>query len=354
VVVDPAILIQEIETLKTQGFSLDNLRISSQAHVIFPYHRYLDQAQEKKREAGRIGTTCRGIGPCYVDKFNRRGVRISDLYDEKLLREKLAWNIEEKSFLLEKFYKFDKKLNLEALLNEYLGYAHSLKKHVVEESTALIKDAIDKKKNVLLEGAQGAMLDVDQGTYPFVTSSNPIAGGACTGAGVGSKAIDEVIGVVKAYVTRVGSGPFPTEILGKLGDQLREKGGEYGATTGRPRRCGWFDGVVMKHAAKINSLTQLAVTKLDVLDGLDKLQICTAYEYKGKKIIDFPTNIYRLAECKPIYEEMPGWTEDTSKLSDYADLPENAKKYLEKLAEIAGARISLVSVGAERGQIIRV
>ncbi len=361
VVIDPAVLIQEIETLKTQGFPLDNLRISSQAHVIFPYHRYLDQAQEKKMEAGRIGTTCRGIGPCYVDKFNRRGVRISDLYNEKVLKEKLAWNIEEKSFLLDKFYKFDKKLNFDKLLNEYLGYAHSIKKYVVKESTALIKNAIDKKKIVLLEGAQGAMLDVDQGTYPFVTSSNPISGGACPGAGIGPKRIDEVIGVVKAYVTRVGSGPFPTEIPGELGKNLREKGGEYGATTGRPRRCGWFDGVVMKHAAKINSLTQLAVTKLDVLDGLGKLQICTAYEYKGlpagrqgKKITDFPTDIHRLAECKPVYEEMPGWTEDTSKISDYAKLPENAKKYLEKLAEIAEARISLVSVGAERGQIIRV
>jgi len=354
VVVDPAVLIQEIETLKTQGFPVDNLRISSQAHVIFPYHRYLDQAQEKKREAGRIGTTCRGIGPCYVDKFNRRGIRVSDLYNEKVLKEKLLWNIEEKSFLLEKFYKFDKKLNLDEMLNEYLGYAHGIKKYVVDESTALIKEAIDKKKNVLLEGAQGAMLDVDQGTYPFVTSSNPISGGACVGAGVGPKDIDEVIGVVKAYVTRVGSGPFPTEIPGKLGDQLREKGGEYGATTGRPRRCGWFDGVVMRHAGKINSLTQLAVTKLDVLDGLDKIEICTAYEYKGKQIKDFPTDIHRLAECKPVYEDHPGWKEITSNIKDYSELPKNAKKYLDRLAEIAEARISLISVGAERTQIIRV
>jgi len=206
----------------------------------------------------------------------------------------------------------------------------------------------------LLEGAQGAMLDVDHGTFPFVTSSNPIAGGACTGAGVGPTAIDEVIGVVKAYVTRVGSGPFPTEIEGKLGDELREKGGEYGATTGRPRRCGWFDAVVMKHAARINGLTQLAITKLDVLDGLDKIELCVAYEYKGKQITDFPTDIHRLAECKPIYEEHAGWSEDTTKIKEYNDLPENAKKYLARLSELAGVKISLISVGAERGQIIEV
>lgn len=354
VVIDPAVLIQEIETLKTQGFPVDNLRVSSQAHVIFPYHRYLDQAQEKKREAGRIGTTCRGIGPCYVDKFNRRGIRISDLYNEKILRDKLAWNIEEKSFLLEKFYQFEKSLNLDQIMNEYLGYAHSIKQYVVEESTSLVKEAIDKKKNVLLEGAQGTMLDVDQGTYPYVTSSNPVAGGACAGAGIGPKGIGEVIGVVKAYVTRVGSGPFPTEVLGKLGDDLREKGGEYGATTGRPRRCGWFDGVVMRHASKVNGLTQLAVTKLDVLDGFDKLQVCVAYEYKGKKILDFPTDIHRLEECKPLYEEVPGWQEDTTKVKDYNDLPKNAQRYLEKLSNLSGVRISLVSVGAERGQIIRI
>ncbi|NQT29771.1 MAG: adenylosuccinate synthase [Candidatus Saganbacteria bacterium] len=354
VVVDPAVLIQEIETLKTQGFPVDNLRISSQAHVIFPYHRYMDQAQEKKREAGRIGTTCRGIGPCYVDKFNRRGIRISDLYNEKVLKEKLAWNIEEKSFLLENFYKFEKKIDLDQLINEYLGYAHGIKKYVVEESTTLVDEAVKKNKNILLEGAQGTMLDVDQGTFPFVTSSNPVAGGACIGAGIGPKAIDEVIGVVKAYVTRVGSGPFPTEITGKLGEELREKGGEYGATTGRPRRCGWFDAVVMRHATKINSLTQLAVTKLDVLDDLEKIQICVAYEYKGKKIQDFPTDIYRLEECKPVYEEVSGWQEDTTKVKDYKDLPKKAQKYLKKLSDLAGARISLVSVGAERGQIIRI
>ena len=354
VVVDPAVLIQEIETLKSKGHPVDNLRISSQAHVILPYHKDLDKAQEKKKEAGRIGTTCRGIGPCYVDKYNRRGIRIADLYDQKDLRAKLEWNLEEKSFLLEKFYGMKVSSNVETILNEYLGYAHAIKGFVVEESSSVVHDAIQKKKKLLLEGAQGTMLDVDHGTYPYVTSSNPVSSGACVGAGFSPMAVDEIIGVVKAYVTRVGGGPFPTEIEGGVGDQLRDWGNEYGATTGRPRRCGWFDGVVMKHAAKINGLTSLAITKLDVLDNLDKIKLCVAYEYKGKQVTDFPTDIRRLEKCKPVYEEVPGWKEPISKVKDYKDLPQNAKKYLDKLAELANAKISLVSVGAERGQIIRI
>ncbi|OGC21426.1 adenylosuccinate synthase [candidate division WOR-1 bacterium RIFOXYB2_FULL_42_35] len=354
VVVDLGVLIQEIETLKAKGFAVENLRISSQAHIIFPYHRLMDKAQEKKLEAGRIGTTSRGIGPCYVDKYNRRGIRVSDLYNEKIFREKLAWNVIEKLFMLNKFYNMKTELSVDEIINEYSGYAVALKKYVVDESSTLVDEAVAKNKNVLLEGAQGTMLDVDHGTYPFVTSSNPTAGGACVGSGIGPKAIGAVIGVVKAYVTRVGSGPFPTEIPGKVGEDLREKGGEYGATTGRPRRCGWFDGVVMRHASKVNGLTHLAVTKLDVLDDQEKIQVCVAYEYKGKRINDFPTDIHRLAECKPIYEEVPGWQQDTTKIKEYADLPQKAKEYLEKLAGLANAKISLVSVGAERGQIIRI
>jgi adenylosuccinate synthase len=353
VVVDPAVLIQEIETLKTQGFPVSNLRISSQAHVIFPYHRYLDQAQEKKREAGRIGTTSRGIGPCYVDKYNRRGIRVGDLYNDEVFEQKLKWNVEEKSFLLDNFYKFDKKIDIEKIRADYLGYAHAIKEYVVDESTVLLNEAVEKDKNILLEGAQGTMLDVDQGTYPFVTSSNPISGGACVGAGIGPMKIDKVIGVVKTYVTRVGSGPFPTEIEGGIGDDLREKGGEYGATTGRPRRCGWFDGVVMKHSSRMNGISHIAFTKLDVQDDLDVIKICVAYEIDGKEITDFPTDIHRLERCKPVYIEMPGWKEDTTQIKDYNKLPKNAKKYLEKLAELANAEIYLVSVGAERGQIIR-
>jgi adenylosuccinate synthase len=354
VVVDPAVLLKEVADLKGKGFPVDNLKVSSQAHVIFPYHRYMDEAQEKKRESGRIGTTCRGIGPCYVDKYNRRGIRIGDLYNEKVLKEKLEWNVAEKLFLLNKFYEMDKTIDVDQVLNEYLGYAGEIKKYVVDESTALVNEAISNNKKLLLEGAQGTLLDVDHGTYPFVTSSNPVAGGACVGAGIGPVSINAVIGVVKAYVTRVGSGPFPTEMLGEVGEKLRERGDEYGATTGRPRRCGWFDGVLMRHSSRINGLTHLAITKLDVLDELDTIKICVAYECGGKKTNDFPTNIYKLEECKPVFEEMPGWKEDISKVRDYKHLPANAKKYLDRLAEISKAKISLVSVGPEREQIIRI
>jgi len=353
VVIDLAVLLEEIKSLKSNGYSVKNLSISSQAHVIFPYHRAMDAAQEKKREAGRIGTTCRGIGPCYVDKYNRRGIRICDLYNPEVLKEKLEWNITEKMFLLKNFYKMDIDFKVEDILKEYSAYAGLIKEYVADESSALINKAIDSNKKVLLEGAQGTMLDVDHGTYPFVTSSNPISGGACSGAGVGPNKIKNIIGVVKAYVTRVGEGPFPTEIPGKTGEMLREKGGEYGATTGRPRRCGWFDGVVMRHAAKTNGLTELAITKLDVLDGIEELKICTAYEYNGKKTIEFPTDIKKLEKCKPIYETVPGWKEITAEITEYNKLPENAKKYLSRLAKIAEAKISIVSVGAERSKIIK-
>src|SRR3989339_1059472 len=354
VVIDLKVLLKELESLQKEGIATDNLKISSQAHLIFQYHCDLDSAQEGKKEAGRIGTTSRGIGPCYVDKFNRRGIRVCDLYNQKELREKLIWNIEEKSFQINKFYGGSVSYDLEKIMEEYLGYASKIKKYAVESSTSLINQSIKDKKKILLEGAQGTMLDVDHGTYPYVTSSNPISGGACSGAGVPPNSVSRIIGVVKAYVTRVGGGPFPTEIEGKEGEELREKGGEYGATTGRPRRCGWFDGVVMRHASKVNGLTHLAVTKLDVLDDQEKIQVCVAYEYKGKRINDFPTDIHRLAECKPIYEEVPGWQQDTTKIKEYADLPQKAKEYLEKLAGLANAKISLVSVGAERGQIIRI
>ncbi|MBI5700919.1 adenylosuccinate synthase [Candidatus Saganbacteria bacterium] len=354
VVVDPAVLLEEIDFLKGKGYSCENLRISSQAHVILPYHKDMDIAQEKKHEAGRIGTTCRGIGPCYVDKFNRRGIRITDLYNHKVLKEKLEWNLSEKGFLLNNFYNMKVKYNLEDILNEYLGYAHAIKQYVTDDSTFLVNDAVAKRKNILLEGAQGTMLDVDHGTYPYVTSSSPTSGGACTGSGVAPTAINEVLGIVKAYVTRVGGGPFPTEIEGGDGEKLREIGHEYGATTGRPRRCGWFDGVVLRHAARINGLTQLAITKLDVLDRFDMIKICNSYEVDGKVTKNFPTDIFALERSKPIYEEVPGWKHEITKVTDYSQLPIHAKKYLDRLAEISGARISLVSVGPERSQIIKI
>ena len=353
VVVDPAVLLAEIKTLKSKGYAGENLRISSQAHVIFPYHRDLDAAQEKMHEAGRIGTTCRGIGPCYVDKFNRRGIRICDFGNEKALRQKLEWNLKEKTFFLNNFYEMKIEYNIDQIINEYLGYYHAFRKMVLEESSSLVNEAIGKNRKILMEGAQGTMLDVDHGTYPYVTSSNPVAGGACIGAGFGPQEVDEIIGVTKAYVTRVGGGPFPTEISDATGELLRERGAEYGATTGRPRRCGWFDGVVMRHASKINGLSQLAITKMDVLDSFEEINICSAYEYEGKMVKDFPTDISRLEKCRPVYESMPGWKESLSSITDYQALPVNAKKYIDKLAELAEAKISLISVGAERGQIIK-
>ena len=353
VVIDPAVLIEEIEMLKKNGHAAENLRISSQAHLIFPYHRDLDAAQEQVHEAGRIGTTNRGIGPCYVDKFNRRGIRVTDFYNERSFREKLEWNLNEKSLILDHMYKRKVAYDLNKIVEDYFGYFKLVRHMIVEEVSTLVNTAIDKKKKILMEGAQGTMLDVDHGTYPYVTSSNPIAGGACIGAGFGPEKVDGVLGVVKAYVTRVGGGPFPTEITGGVGDVLRERGGEYGATTGRPRRCGWFDGVVMRHASKINGLTHLAITKMDVLDSFDEINVCTAYECEGKRIKDFPADLGRLEKCKPVYETIKGWREDLTRITSYKKLPLRAKKYLQKLEEIAGAKMSLVSVGAERGQIIK-
>jgi len=353
VVVDPAVLIEEMEKLRVQGVDPSNLSISSRAHLIFPYHRLIDQAQEKKREAGRIGTTSRGIGPCYVDKINRRGIRVGDLYNLDTLKEKLLWNIQEKSFQLNNFYEFPVELNFDAILDEYLGYARFIKKHVIDDSGSLVKKAASEGKSVLLEGAQGTMLDVDHGTYPFVTSSNPVSGGACTGVGVGPTLINSVIGVVKAYLTRVGSGPFVTEINSEIGDFLREKGGEYGATTGRPRRCGWYDAVVMKYSNQLNGFTSLAITKLDVLDELPGIKICTAYKYGNHQIDHFPSDLKVLEQCEPVYEEMPGWRQDTTQAKSFDELPLNAKKYIQRLSQLSGAPVNLISIGAERGKIIK-
>lgn len=352
VVIDPRVLIEEIEIVEGKGIPIGRLYVSAQAHVIFPYHIELDLAEEEKREGKKIGTTARGIGPCYVDKFSRRGIRIADLLDKDLFREKLQQNLHEKEFLLKNYYHRNVKLKLDEILNEYLGYAHALKKYFVDDVVPIMHEAIKAKKNILLEGAQGTMLDIDHGTYPFVTSSNPISGYACVGVGFGPKEVDEVLGVVKAYVTRVGSGPFPTEILGELQDRIREKGGEFGATTGRPRRCGWFDGVVLRHAAQLNGLTSLAVTKLDILDGLETLKICVGYKWNGNVVHNFPANIHKLENSEPVYEDLPGWKESTENIRSFNDLPENAKKYLNRISEIAECPISLVSVGAERGQII--
>ena len=347
VVIDPKALLEEIEMLKSKGISVDGrLFVSEGAHVIFPYHKKLDEIKEEKRK--KIGTTKKGIGPCYADKVARNGIRIADLFDEATFREKLRANLDEKNAILEKIYDTEG-FSFSALYNEYLGYAGRIKKYV--SNTALVlNDAVRKKKRIMFEGAQGTLLDVDHGTYPFVTSSNSTAGGASTGTGVGPTNIDKVIGVVKAYSTRVGEGPFPTEFAKGLMDRIRRKGREFGATTGRPRRCGWFDSVIVRHSVMVNGIDEIVVTKLDVLDDLQILKICTAYRFKGKIHRDFPAGMTMLASCEPVYEELPGWKADTTRITSFPGLPKNAKRYLKRIQEILKTKIVLISVGSERKQ----
>lgn len=348
VVLDPAALLKEIEGLKSKGVEInDNLFIAKNCHLIMPYHIALEEESEKSK---KIGTTKRGIGPCYTDKIARAGVRAVDLLFPEILRDKIRANLELINFLLEKFYKTNT-LNEEEIFLQYLNYAEKLKKYIVD-TDIMINEAIDKGKNVLFEGAQGTLLDIDHGTYPFVTSSNTVAGGICTGAGVSPKRIDKIIGVVKAYTTRVGEGPFPTELKDELGVHLREKGGEYGATTGRPRRCGWLDLVAVKHSLRINGFTGIAITKLDVLDEFDKLKICIGYKYKGKIIQDFPKEIEVLKSCEPVYEELPGWKEKTRGIKDFDKLPKNAKNYLTFIENFLNVKIQIISTGMKRDEII--
>lgn len=347
VVIDPKALLEEIEMLADKGIDVDGrLFVSETAHVIFPYHKVLDELKEEKRK--KIGTTKKGIGPCYADKVARLGIRVIDLMDRDTLREKLENNLEEKNAVLEKIYGSDT-FDIEKIYREYLDYGEKIRKYVCD-TTVLLNDAVRRRKSLLFEGAQGTLLDVDHGTYPFVTSSNATAGGAATGTGVGPNRIDKVIGIVKAYTTRVGEGPFPTEFSDELMDTIRQKGGEFGATTGRPRRCGWFDSVVVRHSAKINGLDEIVVTKLDVLDDLDSIKVCTAYRYNGKVYKDFPADVKVLKGCEPIYEELPGWKEDTTRITSYLKLPRNAKRYLKRIQRIVGTKIVLISVGSERNQ----
>jgi len=347
VVIDPKALLEEIEMLASKGIEVDGrLFVSETAHVIFPYHKVLDELKEEKRK--KIGTTKKGIGPCYADKVARLGIRVVDLLDKDTLRDKLESNLEEKNAILTKIYKVDA-FDIEKLYREYLDYGEKIAKYVCD-TTVLLHDALKRKKSLLFEGAQGTLLDVDHGTYPFVTSSSATAGGAATGTGVGPNRIDKVIGVVKAYTTRVGEGPFPTEFSDDLMDTIRHKGGEFGATTGRPRRCGWFDSVVVRHSVKINGLDELVVTKLDVLDDLDSIKVCTAYKYKGKIYKDFPADVKAMNGCEPVYEELPGWKADTTRITSYMKLPKNAKRYLKRIQKIVGTKIVLISVGSERNQ----
>jgi len=350
VVIDPAVLIKELASLEERGVSTDNLKISQRAHVIFPYHQKLDQAEEDRKGDEKIGTTCRGIGPAYMDKSARVGIRMIDLVDRKEFAALLERNMEEKNHLLARVYGLDS-LDYGSVLKSYTKYAGALEKYVTDISI-IVNDAIRQEKNVLFEGAQGTLLDLDHGTYPFVTSSHPTAGAACLGAGIGPTKIDRVVGVAKAYTTRVGEGPFPTELVDELGAHIQKRGGEFGTTTGRPRRCGWFDGIVGRYAVRINGLDYLAITKLDVLSGLEKVRICTGYSYRGDVMEEFPASLKVLRECVPVYDELPGWREDITGAGKLADLPYNARKYLERISEVSGRPIALVGVGSKRSQTI--
>lgn len=350
VVIEPKVFLSEIDGLIEKKVNMSNLKISNRAHVLMPYHKILDELQEEDLGENKLGTTKNGIGPCYMDKASRLGIRIVDLMNKEVFAKKLKFNVELKNKLLKKLYNHDG-INYEELLKEYLEYAERLRPYVADTTTILNK-AIKEKKNILFEGAQATMLDLDHGTYPFVTSSYPAAGGACTGSGVGPRKIDNVIGVVKAYSTRVGEGPFPSELFDDVGQFIRDKGGEYGTVTGRARRCGWLDACVIKYASYVNGLDSIAITRLDILDELDKLKICVAYKYNGEILEDYPADLDILSKAEPVYEEFDGWKTSTTNIREYDKLPENAKKYLKRLSEVIDTEISIVSVGAGRDETI--
>lgn len=345
-VIDPKVLVGEIDELIKRGISVDGLRISMNTHLIMPYHMLLDGIEEKSKGGKAIGTTNRGIGPCYADKASRIGIRVAEFIDPERFKRRLAENVQIKNALLTKVYDSEP-IDGEAILKEYSAYAERLKPFVTN-TNYLVGNASKEGKNILFEAAQGALLDIDHGTYPFVTSSHTVAGAACLGTGVGPKAIDRVVGVAKAYTTRVGAGIFPTELLDETGEYIREHGHEYGTTTGRARRCGWLDTVALRYSAMINGLTGIAVTLLDVLGGLETLKICRAYRCDGVETMDLPGDWEAVGECIPIYEELPGWKEDISGIRNYDDLPENAKAYVKRVEELVGAPVQYISLGADR------
>jgi adenylosuccinate synthase len=350
VVIDPAVLLTEIKGLNERGIDTSKLKISTNAHLITPYHRTIDKVSERFLGKAKIGTTGRGIGPAYADKINRIGIRVQDLFDPSILKQKIEAALHDKNQILIKVFN-RKGITVEEVLTEYLGYAEILKPYVVD--TALLLDqALKAGKNVLLEGSQGTLLDVDHGTYPFVTSSNPTAGGASTGSGIGPTKITRVIGILKAYTTRVGSGPFPTELFDEDGDALRKIGGEVGVTTGRNRRCGWFDAPIARYAVRVNGLTDFFLTKLDVLTGWEKIPVCVAYEVDGVRVEELPASQTDFHHAKPIYEFLPGWSESISKAKSIDDLPVNAREYVKFLEKASGAPISAIGVGPGRDETI--
>jgi adenylosuccinate synthase len=350
VVIDPAVLLEEIHGLNERGVDTSNLKISTNAHLITPYHRTIDKVSERFLGKAKIGTTGRGIGPAYADKINRIGIRIQDLFDTSILRQKIEGALRDKNQVLIKVFN-RKGIEIDDVLKEYLEYAEILCPYVTDTSL-LLNQALDKGETVLLEGSQGTLLDVDHGTYPFVTSSNPTAGGASTGSGIGPTRISRVIGIVKAYTTRVGSGPFPTELFDEDGERLRSIGGEFGTTTGRSRRTGWYDAPIARYAVRINGLTDFFLTKLDVLTGWEKIPVCVAYEIDGKRVEEVPSSQSDFHHAKPIYEFLPGWSEDISKARKLSDLPINAQNYVKFLEEISGAPMSAIGVGPGRDETI--
>lgn len=350
VVVNPEVLLQELDGMKEKGVKVSKLEISTRAHVIMPYHIRIDEEDEKLKGDAKIGTTKNGIGPCYADKINRVGIRIGDLMDKDIFAKKLRVNLKLKNRLFETYYGCQG-FDFDTIYQEYLGYAERIRPYV-KDTNYSANVYVNEGKKVLFEGAQATMLDIDHGTYPFCTSSNPTAGGACTGSGVGPRRMENIVGVVKAYTTRVGAGPFPAEQNNEVGEYLRNTGHEFGTVTGRPRRCGWLDTAVVKYAAMLNSLDYLAITRLDILDGLDTIKICTGYRYNGQLLPEYPASLEVLEQVEPVYEDMPGWKTDISACKTYDELPEAARKYVERISELVGVPLGIVSVGPNRSQTI--
>ena len=350
VVVNPEVLLEEIDGMVKKGVTISKLEVSTRAHVIMPYHIRIDEEDEKLRGDDKIGTTKNGIGPCYADKINRVGIRIGDLMDRDVFYQKLKTNLELKNRLFATYYNCES-FDFEEIFTKYTALAERIRPYV-KDTEYSANQYIKEGKKVLFEGAQATMLDLDHGTYPFVTSSNPTAGGACVGSGVGPRMMSNIIGVVKAYTTRVGAGPFPAEQSNKIGEYLRETGHEFGTVTGRSRRCGWFDSVVVRYAAMLNSLDYLAITRLDILDGLDTINICKGYMYKGIELKEYPESLNVLQDVEPVYEELPGWKTDISGCKSYDELPENARYYVERISQLVGVPLGIVSVGPDRSQTI--
>lgn len=352
VVIEPSALLSEMQGLRERGIEVDNnLLVSKSAHLIMPYHIAMDNMHEKAKGSRKIGTTGRGIGPSYVDKMARVGIRVADLYHPKIFREKLEMNVAETNHVLGSLHA--EGFDVEDIFDRYMGFAGDIANYV-SDTDIVINDMIKENKDILCEGAQGTLLDIDHGTYPFVTSSSAMAGGACTGLGIGPTKVSKVAGVVKAYTTRVGEGPFPTEIKDALGEELRKRGGEFGATTGRPRRCGWLDFVGLRHAVRVNGLTGIIITKLDILDTLDRIKVCVAYRHGDKIYHDFPKELQVLEESQPVYEEMDGWKESTTGIRKFKDLPKNARLYIKRIEETLGVGVDMISTGQRRDELITI